>query len=324
MSWIGIDLGGTKIYGIVLDGEDVVAEAKRKTPTQGGPLGVVDAIVAVIKELGGTNGVSGVGVGAPGVVDAVGGTVRQAPNLHGWMEPFGLAEALSEGLGGVPVEVDNDVNVGTLAEHRLGAGRGAPDMLGVFVGTGVGAGLIVDGQLRRGPNGSAGEIGHMIVRRGGRLCGCGGRGHLESYAGRANLERRARELEAKGRDTVLVDLAPGRRMTSGVFVKALAAGDPVAVELIDDAVAALGAAIASAVALVDLPLVVVGGGLADRLGPAFVSRVETAVHAELFPRNPALRVVPGTLGDRGGALGAALVAAERAQRRAQRQAQRED
>src|SRR5947207_11654642 len=99
----------------------------------------------------------------------------------------------------------------------------------------MGEGAMFHGQLRSGPTGAAGKIGHMIVRRGGRLCGCGGRGHLEAYAGRAAMERRARDLERKGRDTVLVDLAPGRRMTSGVFVKALAAGDAVAIELIDDA-----------------------------------------------------------------------------------------
>lgn len=311
MAWIGIDLGGTKIYAVAFDGETVVSEGKRKTPTQGGPLAVVDAMAALVGELRPGDDVAGVGVGAPGVVDAEGGTVRSAPNLPGWMEPFGLGQALSESLG-VPVEVDNDVNVGTVAEHRLGAGRGADNLLGVFVGTGVGAGLILDGKLRRGPSGAAGEIGHTIVRRGGRTCGCGGRGHLEAYAGRHVMERRAREQDAKGRDTVLVELAPDRRMTSGVFVRALAAGDSMAVELIDDAVAALGAAIASAVALVDLPLVVVGGGLADRLGPAFVSRVEQAVKSELFPKNPALRVVSAELGDQGGAIGAALVAAERA------------
>lgn len=312
VAWIGVDLGGTKIYAVVLEGEKVLAEGKRKTPTQGGPLAVVDAMAAVVSELGGTENVAGVGVGAPGVVDPVDGTVRSAPNLPGWMEPFGMSAALSESLGGVPVAVDNDVNVGTLAEHRMGAGRGADNVLGVFVGTGVGAGLVLGGELRRGPSGAAGEIGHTIVRRGGRTCGCGGRGHLEAYAGRAVMERRAREMEAKGRDTVLVELARARRMTSGVFVRALAAGDPIAVELIDDAVAALGAAIASAVALLDLPLVVIGGGLADRLGPAFVARVEQATKTELYPKNPALRVVPGELGDRGGAIGAALVAAERA------------
>jgi glucokinase len=310
--WIGVDLGGTKIYAVALDGDKVVTEGKRKTPTQGGPLAVVDAMAALVSELGEGQELAGVGVGAPGVVDPVDGTVRSAPNLPGWMEPFGMSAALSDSLDGTPVEVDNDVNVGTLAEHRMGAGRGADNVLGVFVGTGVGAGLILGGELRRGPSGAAGEIGHTIVRRGGRTCGCGGRGHLEAYAGRAVMERRAREQEAKGRDTVLVEMARARRMTSGVFVRALAVGDPVAVELIDDAVAALGAAVASAVALLDLPLVVIGGGLADRLGPAFVARVEQAVKGELFPKNPTLRVVPGELGDRGGAIGAALVAAERA------------
>jgi glucokinase len=310
VSWVGIDLGGTKIYAVVFDGIDVLAEGKAKTPTQGGPLAVVDAMAAVVRDLGPVDDLVGVGVGAPGVIEPGEGTVRQAPNLPGWMEPFDVAGALSSALDGVPVAVDNDVNVGTLAEHRLGAGKGADNLLGVFAGTGIGAGVILDGELRRGRTGAAGEIGHMIVRRGGRLCGCGGRGHLEAYAGRAAMERRARDLERKGRDTVLVDLAPGRRMTSGVFVKALASGDAVATELIDDAVGALGVAIASAVSLLDISLVVVGGGLADRLGPSFVARVEEACLADVFPRNPDLRIIPAALGDRGGSMGAALMAAE--------------
>ena len=311
MSWVGIDLGGTKIYAVVFDGTDVLAEAKTKTPTQGGPLAVVDAMAAVVHELGPVEDLAGVGVGAPGVIDPIEGTVRQAPNLPGWMEPFGVAGALSSALVSVPVALDNDVNVGTLAEHRLGAGRGADNLLGVFVGTGIGAGVVLDGVLRRGPTGAAGEIGHTIVRRGGRRCGCGRRGHLEAYAGRAAMERRARDLERKGRDTMLVELAPAKRMTSGVFVKALAAGDEVAMELIDDAVAALGAAVASATSLLDVALVVVGGGLADRLGPTFVERVAEACLADVFPKNPDLRIVPAALGDRGGSIGAALMAAER-------------
>jgi glucokinase len=311
VSWVGIDLGGTKIYAVVFDGGKVLAEAKAKTPTQGGPLAVVDAMAGVVRDLGPLGDLTGVGVGAPGVIDPVEGTVQQAPNLPGWMEPFDVAGALSSALDGVPVTVDNDVNVGTLAEHQLGAGKGADDLLGVFVGTGVGAGVVMDGVLRRGPTGAAGEIGHMVVRRGGRVCGCGGRGHLEAYAGRAAMERRARDLERKGRDTALVELAPGRRMTSGIFVKALAARDGVATELIDDAVGALGVAIASATSLLDIALVVVGGGLADRLGPEFVERVAQACRADVFPRNPDLRIVPAALGDRGGSMGAALMAAER-------------
>jgi glucokinase len=295
---------------VLAKGEEVVAEAKRKTPLQGGPLGVVDAIAAVVAELGGTANVEAVGVGAPGAVDVKTGTVRQAPNLPGWHDPFGLGPALSDALDGIAVWVDNDVNVGARAEHRLGAGKGATDMLGVFVGTGVGGGLVLDGQIRRGPTSFAGEIGHTIVVHDGRRCGCGGRGHLEAYAGRAAMEKRARELDSEGRDTALVEIAGSKRMTSGVFSKALAAGDAVAIELLDGAVSALGTALASAVTLLDLELVVVGGGLADRLGPAFVGRIEQAARSELFAENSTLRVIPAELGDQGGALGAALLAAD--------------
>lgn len=310
MAYIGVDLGGTKIFAVLAKGEEIVKEAKRKTPTQGGPLAVVDGIVELVGDLGGTDGVNAVGVGAPGAVDVATGTVRQAPNLQGWHEPFGLGAALQQALDGMTVAVDNDVNVGALAEHRLGAGTGASDMLGVFCGTGVGGGLILDGRIRRGPTGFAGEIGHTLVQRDGRRCGCGGRGHLEAYAGRAAMEKRARELEAEGRATALVELAPNKRMTSGVFAKALAAGDAVTIELLDDAVAALGASIASAVTLLDLELVVVGGGLADRLGAAFVGRIEQAVRSELFADASTVRVIPAELGDQGGALGAALLAEE--------------
>jgi glucokinase len=304
---IGIDLGGTKIYGVRLDGEEVVAEAKGKTPVQGGPLGVVDAIAKVVGELGAADG-DVVGVGAPGVIDVDKGVVRNAPNLPGWVEPFALGPALAETIGVDRVLVDNDVNVGVVAEHRLGAGRGAKELLGVFVGTGVGGGLVLDGALRRGATGLAGEIGHVVVKPDGRTCGCGGRGHLEAYAGRAGMERRARELDAKGHETVLVELAKAKRMTSSVWSKALAAGDQVAINLIDEAVGALGRAVAAVILTLDLQLVVVGGGLADRLGPAFVGRIEQAVRHDLFSGGSPVRVVPAELGDQAGAIGAALLA----------------
>src|SRR5687768_3653238 len=134
---IGVDLGGTKVYAVRVEGDEVVADAKGRTPTQGGPLAVVDAIVEVVSELGASTK-HPVGVGAPGVVDTASGTVRLAPNLPGWIEPFGLGPALADALDGAKVVVDNDVNLSTLAEHRLGAGRGASELMGVAVGTGVG------------------------------------------------------------------------------------------------------------------------------------------------------------------------------------------
>jgi glucokinase len=309
MAHIGIDLGGTKIYGVVLDDGSVAREAKRKTPVRGGPMGVVDAIADVVGQLGGTDGVDGVGIGAPGAVDAD-GVVRRAPNLPGWDQPFALGEAVSECLGGLPVAVDNDVNVGTLAELRLGAAQGSSDVLGIFVGTGVGGAVVLDGQLRRGPTGVAGELGHIVVRQGARRCGCGGRGHLEAYAGRWGMEKRARRLASEGQDSLLVELGKKNRITSSTFAKALAAKDDVTVELLDEAVAALGTAIASCVALLDLDTVVVGGGLADRLGPAFVDSIDLAARDQLFLKDAPLRVVPAVLGDQGGAMGAAQVALE--------------
>ncbi len=313
MAAIGIDLGGTKIFGVRLKeargdkAPEVVGESKTKTPVQGGPMGVVDAIAKVVAELGPSSG-DVIGVGAPGVIDVEKGVVRAAPNLPGWVDPFALGPALAETLGVDHVLVDNDVNVGTVAELRLGAGQGAEEMLGIFVGTGVGGGLVLDGKLRRGATGLAGEIGHVVVVPNGRTCGCGGRGHLEVYAGRAGMERRARDLEAKGQDTVLVELAKSKRMTSSVWAKALAAGDQVAITLVDEAVGALGRAIAAAIMTLDLELVVVGGGLADRLGASFVGRVEQAARSELFANGSPVRVVPAELGDRAGAIGAALLA----------------
>ena len=188
--WIGIDLGGTKIFGVVLEGHEVTAEAKRKTPVDAGPDGVVDTIAGVVQDLGGPDAAGGVGVGAPGVVDHERGTVRRAPNLPGFDDEVGLGALISKALGDVDVRLDNDVNAGVLAERSMGAAQGTRDLLGVWVGTGVGGGLVLDGVLRRGPSGIAGEIGHTVVHPGGRMCGCGFPGHLEAYAGRGSMERR--------------------------------------------------------------------------------------------------------------------------------------
>ena len=313
MTWIGIDLGGTKIYGVVVHGDKVKKDAKRKTPGEGGPAAVVDTIAAVIADLGGTDGIKGIGVGAAGPVDHEAGVVRQAPNLAGWQDTdVPLGSLVSKAVGGVPVFVDNDANVGTLAEHRRGAGKGVDNALGVWVGTGIGGGLILDGRLRRGPTGFAGEIGHTVVTKGGRLCGCGHLGHLEAYAGRASMEREARARAATGTTNMLVELAGDGRMTSKVWADALETRDPVAMELIDDAVWALGVAIADAVTLLDLDVMIVGGGLADRLGPTFVGRIEQSARDQVFAHGSSARVVPAALGDESGAVGAALMAAESA------------
>jgi glucokinase len=307
MAAIGIDLGGTKLQGVRLHGHDVEQDARVSTPDAGVDA-VVAAIAGLVDELGGLTKSGTIGIGVPGAVDTDAGEVRRAPNLVGFDERVPLAKLVAEATGADRVVLDNDVNVATLAEHRLGAAKGADDVLAVFVGTGVGGGMIFDGELRRGVTGAAGEIGHIVVAvELGRRCGCGLAGHVEAYAGRASIEREARRRHAEGEATVLVELAGEGRMRSSVLAKALDLGDTMAIELLDEAVRALGAGIASAVTLLDLPLVVVGGGVADKLGPAFVGRIEEAVRSRLFLPSSPVRVVPAALGDLGGAIGAALL-----------------
>jgi glucokinase len=309
MSWIGLDLGGTKVFGVVVAGDEIEHQAKRKTPATGGAQAIVDCMAAVVEDLGGAHGVKGIGVGAPGTIDAASGVLRHAPNLAAWEDDFPLGPALAAAAGGhVDVTLGNDVFVAVLGEHQLGAAKGLSDVLGIWLGTGVGGGLILGGDVRRGAHGLAGEIGHTIVHPGGRECGCGGRGHLEAYAGRAAMERRARAEVAAGRRSLLVELAGDQRMRSGIFAKALAAGDPMAVELLDDAVEAVGTTVASMNTLLDLQMVVIGGGLGGRLGDQLAGRVEQAARALMFVRDSPLRVVSTALGDAAGAVGAALLA----------------
>jgi glucokinase len=316
---VGVDLGGTKVQGVAIDADvDVLGQARTRTPTKGGPEAVVAAIADAVRGAAkdakvNVEKLAGVGIGSPGRVEGEPGTVHGAANLPGFEDPVPLGSLVASELQVDHVVVDNDVNVSALAEHRLGGGRAFDDLLVVFVGSGVGAGLILDGRLRRGPHGAAGELGHMVVVRDGELCPCGRRGCVEAYAGRVALERAARAAAAAGRPTELLAIQQrlGRpRMTSGVFATALEAGDPLAHELIEGAVQALGAGVASAVNLLDVQAVLIGGGLGDKLGDGFVHRVETAMVPHLFVRPSPLRVVASTLGDLAGALGAALLVRE--------------
>ncbi len=290
---------------LIVDGE-IVAKAKKATPREGGPNEVIDTIVRVVEKVDPDATASAVGLGVPGPVVPGTGVLPAAPNLPGWDHDVSIGALLSARLGGRPVVVDNDVNVGTLAEHRFGAGMGVDNMLGVFVGTGVGAGLILDGRLRRGPRGLAGEIGHTFGAFRDLHGDCPGRGELEDYAGRRSLERVARHHADRGEPTVIFEIAAGRRLKSRVWGEALEAGDPLAARLIDDAASALSAAMASAIALVDVELVVLGGGLAQRLGEDLRSRVEEELEERAFAGTSA-PVRSARLGDTGGALGAALL-----------------
>ena len=306
----GIDLGGTKIFGARVrrdaDGATVGDETKRPTPTTS--VGdIVTAIADVVAELGSTP--DAVGIGTPGVIAPGSGVVEYAPNLAGFDRPVPLADLVADAVG-VPVVIGNDVNMAALGEARMGAGQGSADVLAVWMGTGLGAGLIVDGRLRVGPNGLSGELGHVVVVPGGRRCACGGHGHLEAYIGRRSLEARARELHAAGRRTDLVDRAGDDPMKSKVFSKAYATGDAVAVELIDEGLEMLAYAVANVLVVVDVTTVVIGGGLGERLGAVVVERLTERL-ASLHYAGAAPTIAEASLGDHAGALGAAFHADER-------------
>jgi glucokinase len=310
----GIDLGGTKIQTVVVDASGQVAgQARQPTPTSGGPADVAEAMAGSLREAAAAAGVqtgelAGVGVGSPGDADEKSGIVSDARNLPGWEGSFALAEALETALGAT-VRIGNDVQVATEAEFHLGAGREYSSLIGVFWGTGVGGGLVLDGRPWLG-RGAAGEIGHMVVKRGGARCPCGREGCLEAYAGRSAMEAEARRRHDDGEKTDLFELMEKRgkpRLTSGIWERALEHGDDLAEELVERAVEALGTGIASAVNLLDPEAVILGGGLGVRFGERIMEPLTEEMGKHLFvdKRPPAVRVA--ALGDLGGAIGASLL-----------------
>jgi glucokinase len=307
----GLDLGGTKIEAIVVDDANAIhGQARVATPTEGGPPAVVQALAAAMREAAGGDlkQLVGVGVGAPGEVDAAAGTLARAGNLPEWVDPYPLAAELGRELG-VAVRIGNDVRVAVEAERVLGAGRTHRSFLGAWWGTGVGGAVVLDGKLWLG-RGSAGELGHIVVKLGGRRCPCGRRGCLEAYAGRAAMERTARKAEDAGTKTKLFSIMKKRgreRLTSGVWASALEEEDRLARQLIDEAVEALGAGIGSVQNLLDLDAVVIGGGLGTRLAEPFVERIAAAAQPHLFIAERPPAFVLTELGDNGGGLGAALL-----------------
>jgi glucokinase len=254
-----------------------------------------------------------VGVGSPGVVADDKGTVASARNLPNWEEPYPLRDELATLLD-TKVRLGNDVQVATDAEFALGAARDFNSILGVFWGTGVGGGIVLDGKPWLGRS-AAGEIGHVVVRMGGRKCSCGRRGCMEAYAGRLAMELHARELLEKGQHTRLFEIMEERgreRLTSGVWARALKADDEVAGKIIRQAIKALGAGIASAQNVLDVEAVVIGGGMGIRLGEPYADRIREAMMPHLFVDSDPPAVHVAALGDLGGAIGASLLVGQNA------------
>jgi glucokinase len=316
---VGVDMGGTSLRALVVDGANrILAAEEMLTPVGEKADAIVADVAAMVNRAVAHAGlkrsnVRAVSIGVPGAVDPQRGIVHAAPNL-GWKN-FLFGPKL-KALLGVPIYVENDVNVGVVGEHSLGAGKGTRELVGIFPGTGIGGGLIVGGRLYEGCRGSAGEVGHMILQADGPRCGCGRRGCAEALASRTAMERDVRAaIKAGGSDMVLKIMKErGKdRMTSSVIQRALKRQDPVMRKVLKRAQDYLGLLVANVVNLLDPECVVIGGGLTERLGEDYVKPIrQTAYEYFLNPRNKArVRIVAGRLGDDAAPLGAVVLARQR-------------
>lgn len=315
---LGIDLGGTKILaGVVDENGRIIGTSKRKTKAERGAAAVIERIAKTAREAVAESHleldhIDAIGIGAPGVADYATGVIEFAPNLDNWVN-VPLGKRLEQELG-LPVYVTNDVNAGTFGEATAGVARGFRSVVGIFPGTGIGGGLVLNGQLWQGARNAASEFGHMVVLADGPLCGCGRRGCIEAMASRTAIERDIIGELRGGRSsaiTRMVDLDdPNARIRSGILADLLAAGDPLIVDVIERASYHLGILTGSLVNALDPDSVVYGGGLieacADFMLP--IIRVNTYRHL-IRPVEPEqLPILEAALGDYAVLIGAAMLA----------------
>lgn len=311
--YLGIDLGGTNIQAGVMVGDGkLLATDSVKTKAEGGPDTVLERIEKVIgKVLDDAKlkrkDIAGLGIGAPGAIDVSKGVVIKAVNL-GWKD-FPLAKALGKQLD-MPVLVDNDVNVGTWGAYRAGAARDYNNVMGVFVGTGIGGGLILGGELYHGHHMTAGEIGHVVVDADAPL----GRRTLENLASRTSIVNQLTALIRSSHESIITELTDGdlSKIRSKILAKAFEEKDPLTVEVITEAARYVGIAIANTMTLLSIEAAVLGGGVTEAIGKPFAKLVEKAYRQHVFPPELAdCPIIASTLGDDAGVIGAAWLARDR-------------
>ncbi len=306
--FIGIDVGGTKIMGVVVDPATGEIIERRKAPTpRSEPDKLPGAIADVVSELIGLQGAPvGIGVGVPGLVDH-NGVLHYGPNVPG-VRKLDIAGDLRAQFG-IPVVAENDASCAALAEHRLGAARGTMHAVIVTQGTGIGGGLIVGGRLLRGANGFAGEPGHMMVDRSGPLCACGRHGCWEAVSSGTGLANLARQIVEEGGGERILELAGGEPAhIKGEHVSAaMAEGNDDAAEVLDRFAGWVAEGIASLITLLDPDVIVLGGGLTV-INQHFIADVRERVMPKVMggTHRPAVPIVPARLGAEAGAIGAAV------------------
>ncbi len=309
---IGVDLGGTKVLTALIDktSGEVIHYIKKKTKKDKGPERIVYKIIKSIKELLEekeltTEDISSIGIGAAGQVDRDHGILIAAPNL----DCFNLElKSIVEKEFNLPVFIGNDVEIATLGELKFGTGKGQKDFVCIFVGTGVGSGLVQDGKIRHGGAGTAGEIGHIIVDVGGRPCACGGNGCLEAYASRLAVEKRIIGALKKGRASDITNyLAEGKSIKTSMIKKALKNNDELVIQTLDEAAEYLASGLASVMNFYNPKLLILGGGLIDAIDYFYEKTVKIAKSKALPTPSRNTEFKKADRGDFSGVIGAALL-----------------
>jgi glucokinase len=312
---VGVDLGGTKILAAVFDDRHrILSREKKATRPELGPQDVTERAAECVNEALAAaalphTAVAAVGVGVPGMVDTRRGVVRVAPNLH-WRD-FSFAKVLSKRLL-IPVAVINDVQAGTMAVQQFGAGRGLQDFACMFIGTGIGGGLVLRGELYRGTGGMGGEIGHMVVVANfGPKCGCGNRGCLEAVASRSAIVRRVAKAMEAGQKSIVRELCDDdpTLIRSRILAEAYRREDKLVREVIHDACHYIGIGAATLINVLNPQAVILGGGLIEALGNRMLPRITKAAFAHtIAPSDERVNILDSGLGDDAGILGGALAA----------------
>ena len=316
----GIDLGGTTIGGVLADAAGRIVEQENvPTESHSGPTAVIERIAILIERMTqrartrASSRVEAVGIGCPGLVDVAGGVTKFFPNLPTQWRDVPLAASLTKRLD-CPVSILNDVRTATLGELVFGHGRdldrASLSMAFFSIGTGIGGGLVIDGKLRLGPLGAAGELGHQTVLLDGPLCGCGNRGCLEAVASAPAITGEAVRLMLGGQAPKLFELVEGRpsRVSTRKVAEAALAGDSGAQEAIDRAVKFLGIGIANVVSCIHPQLIVLGGGVAE-MGDLLLAPLRRIMpeRVGMFPPDD-VRIERSQLGPNAGPLGAVALA----------------
>jgi glucokinase len=312
---IGVDLGGTKILAGVFDASyEAVGTAKLSTKAQRGVEAVIERIDRCIRDAVdeadlGMRHIAGVGIGAPGAVDFGSGDVIFAPNLEGW-KSVPLKKDLEKQLG-VPVFIENDANIAVLGVHVAELKSKPRHVVGIFVGTGIGGGLIINGELYSGFNHTAGEIGHMVIDINGPKCGCGNKGCFEALASRTAIFQRIKAGIKSGEKTLLTEmLGDGLEdLRSGDLRKAMRRGDKFTSKIIEQTAEYIGIGVANLVNVLGPEVVVLGGGVMEALADEMMSIIIKTAKDHAMPGTiKGVEIVPSKLGDNAGITGAAVLA----------------